>query len=123
MRKFPMMAVALAATVGTMAAMSTLSMAEAPDAAVKKVMKAAMKTGLVKKVFEGKATTAQKEELLKLFKDLHEQGHPKKGDDKSWDEKTTALLKAAEDVIAGKPGADAALKSAASGQTCHDMHK
>ena len=73
MRKYSMMAVALLVTVGTLATMSTLTKAEsADDAVIKKVMKAAMKGGLCKKVIAGKASDKEKEDLLKMFKDLHE---------------------------------------------------
>ncbi|MFO0908572.1 MAG: hypothetical protein U0794_09450 [Isosphaeraceae bacterium] len=119
MRKFTTMAVALMISLGVLAG---LSQARSPEETIKKAMKAAMKGGLCKKVAEGKATDAQKEELAKLFSDMCK-ATPPKGDAASWNEKAGALAAAAKAAAEGKPGAAAQLKKAANCKSCHDAHK
>ena len=63
-----------------------------------------MKGGLTKKVAEGKATDEEKKQLAGLFAALDD-NKPPKGEQASWDEKTDALVDAANDVLAGKEGA------------------
>jgi hypothetical protein len=92
------------------------------DDTIKDVMKGAMKGGLCKTVAEGKASEAQKKELLELFEALHK-AKPPKGEDKSWDEKTAALVDAVKAAIDGKQGASEQLKKAANCKACHDTHK
>src|SRR3954466_11061534 len=69
--------------------------------AIKEVMKVAMKGGLAKKVASGEATEEEKKKLAGLFSALHD-NTPSKGEKSSWDEKTKALVEAANDVLAGK---------------------
>jgi hypothetical protein len=89
---------------------------------IKEVMKVAMKGGLTKKVADGTATEEEKKKLAGLFAALHE-NMPPKGDPKSWDEKTNALVAAANDVLAGKEGSGPALQKAANCMGCHSAHK
>lgn len=80
------------------------------------VMKTAMKGGLCAKVAGGKASDAEKAQLVELFTALAA-NKPPKGDEASWKEKTGALLTAA------KAGDGAALKKAANCGGCHGAHK
>jgi len=82
----------------------------------KEIMAKAMKGGLCNKVASGKATDAEKAQLVELFTAMH-QNTAKKGDAASWKAKTDALLAAA------KSGDGAALKAAANCKACHDEHK
>jgi mono/diheme cytochrome c family protein len=91
-------------------------------ASIKEVMKVAMKGGLTKKVAEGKATEQEKKQLAGLFAALHS-NKPPKGEQSSWDDKTKALVDAANDVLAGKAGAGEALGKAANCAACHSAHK
>ena len=120
MRKLTTTAVALLVTV---VLVGGLAVAGADDKdTIKKVMKAAMKGGLNKKVASGKATQPQKEELLSLYEDLAK-ATPPKGDPASWKDKTGALVVAAKGAVDGKANAGAALGKAANCKACHDMHK
>ena len=91
-------------------------------ASIKEVMKVAMKGGLCAKVAKGEANEEEKKKLAGLFAALHE-NKPPKGEQSSWDEKTDALVKAANDVLAGKSGAGPALQKAANCMACHSAHK
>lgn len=91
--------------------------AAAPKYTIKDVMKACMgKDKLVSKVTEGKATDAEKKELVDYFKALAE-NKPKKGSDDSWKTLTKALVEAAEKADAE------ALKKATNCMACHKEHK
>ena len=83
---------------------------------IKVVMQKAMKGGLCGKVAGGKASEAEKKQLIALFTDLAANKAPR-GDDASWKEKTAALLAAAK-ADDGK-----ALKKAANCAACHKAHK
>jgi len=103
-------------------AMLTFSTGAQEKASIKEVMKVAMKGGLCKKVADGQANDEEKKKLAGLFAALHE-NKPPKGEQASWDEKTKALVDAANDVLAGKPGAADKLKTAANCMACHSAHK
>jgi len=90
--------------------------------AIKEVMKVAMKGGLCKKVADGQASDQEKKQLAGLFAALHE-NKPPRGEQASWDEKTKALVDAANDVLAGKEGAGEKLRGAANCMACHTAHK
>jgi hypothetical protein len=90
--------------------------------AIKEVMQVAMKGGLTKKVASGQANEEEKKKLAGLFAALHE-NKPPRGEQSSWDEKTKALVDAANDVLAGKAGAGDALQRAANCMACHSAHK
>jgi surface antigen len=113
------MALAFLLTVG---ALGVMSHAGTEEAAIKKVMKEAMKGGLCKSVAEGKASDDQKKELLELFESLAK-AKPPKGEKESWDKKTLALVKAAEAAVDGKSGAPEQLKKASNCKACHEVHK
>lgn len=119
MRKWSITAGALVLTLATVGGMA---LAEKNEETIKKVMKVAMKGGLCKKVASGKASEAQKKELLELFQSLAKV-EPPRGDAASWKDKTGALVTAAEAAVGGESGAGAKLKSAANCKACHDQHK
>jgi hypothetical protein len=95
---------------------------EKPKHTIKEVMKSAHKGGLMKKVADGKASEAEKKQLVEFYTALAA-NKPPKGDEASWKEKTSALLAAAKDAEAGKDGAGAALMKAANCMACHSAHK
>jgi surface antigen len=91
-------------------------------ASIKEVMQVAMKGGLCKKVASGEASEEEKKKLAGLFSALHD-NKPPKGEQASWDEKTKALVDAANAVLAGKAEGGAALQKAANCMGCHSAHK
>ena len=98
--------------------------ADKPQYDSKEVMKQAHKgdVSLYKKVEKGTSTAADHAKLLELYKALAA-NKPPKGDQKSWDEKTGALVKAAEALQKGDANAKAQLKAAANCKACHTAHK
>ena len=95
---------------------------EKPKYTIKEVMKKAHKDGLLKKISEGGGTKADAEELLDLYKAMGK-NKPPKGEKGSWEEKTKALVDAAQKVVDDKPGARDELKKAANCAECHKAHK
>ncbi len=96
-----------------------------PKHTVKQVMGKAMAPKgdkLNKKVLDGKATDAEKLELLDLFISLSENSAPK-GDEASWQKFTNAAVMAAAKVAVGREGATDELKAATNCKKCHDAHK
>ncbi|MBI5758475.1 MAG: hypothetical protein HZA46_08160 [Planctomycetales bacterium] len=93
-----------------------------PKHSIKDVMKTAMKGGLCKKVGDGSASDAEKKELLALFESLGK-NKPPKGEEKSWKEKSEALVNAAKAAVDGKADAADQLKKAANCGACHKDHK
>jgi hypothetical protein len=93
-----------------------------PKHTIKEIMALAHKKGLMKKAILGTATADEKKALVDYYIDLA-RSEPTKGGAESWKEKTTALVKAARDVEAGKPGAGVALRKAVDCDTCHGVHK
>jgi hypothetical protein len=89
---------------------------------IKEVMALAHKSGLMKKAVLGTATDDERKNLTELYVDLAK-NEPTKGSAESWKEKTTALVKAARDVEARKPGAGVAFRRAVDCDTCHKDHK
>jgi hypothetical protein len=79
-------------------------------------------SGLYKKIVDGKATDAEKKELVILYTELGK-NKPPKGDAKSWKDKTTALVSAAKEVVDGKEAGVKDLKKAANCMGCHKVHK
>jgi hypothetical protein len=98
--------------------------ADKPKYDSKEVMKQAHKgdVSIFNKVQKGTSTAADHAKLLELYKALAA-NKPPKGDQKSWDEKTGALVKAAEALQKGTPNAKAQLKTAANCKACHTAHK
>jgi hypothetical protein len=99
-----------------------LGSADQPKHKIKEVMKKCMAGGLCKKVASGKASEAEQKELLAMFQSLAA-NKPPRGDEKSWSEKTKALVDAAQAVVDGKEGAGGQLQKAANCKSCHDGHK
>jgi hypothetical protein len=78
--------------------------------------------GLYKKVVAGKASAAEKKQLLELYVELGKNKAPKGGKD-SWKKKTDAMVAAAKDVVADKDGSIDGLKKAVNCKACHEVHK
>lgn len=95
---------------------------EKPKHTTKQVMKLAHKGGLLKKVVDGKATDAEKKQLVELYTSLAG-NKPPKGDAAAWKEKTDAVVAAAKDAAEGKEGAGALLTKATNCMGCHKDHK
>jgi hypothetical protein len=93
-----------------------------PKHTIKQIMNLAHKSGLMKKAILGAATPAEKKELVDLYGELSAD-LPEKGNPESWKQLTTALVQAAKDVEAGKPGSGPALRKAVDCDTCHKLHK
>jgi hypothetical protein len=85
------------------------------------IMRYAMTRHLCKKVAKKQATPKEQRRLVELFQALAKL-QPPKGSQESWDEKTGALVTAAEAVIAGKPS-HLALMKAANCAACHKVHR
>jgi hypothetical protein len=114
---------------GGLAAMAMCSVAalRAEDDAkakypVKEIMAKCMKSGLCKKVADGKASAAETKMLVAMLTELPKNEAPKGGAD-SWKTKTAAVAAAAKAVGEGKDGAGAALAKAANCAACHKEHK
>lgn len=89
---------------------------------IKQVMAKCMKSGLCKKVADGKASKAETEQLAAMFAELPK-SKPPKGDAEGWTTKASALADAAKAAAEGKDGAGAALAKAANCAACHKEHK
>jgi hypothetical protein len=77
---------------------------------------------LLKKTALGQATDAEKAELLKLYKAMAKNAPPR-GDATSWQEKTAALVAAAQAAVDGAADARAQLEKASNCAACHSEHK
>ena len=91
---------------------------------IKAVMKAAMKgdDSLFKKVTSGDASEADAKKLAACLKNLDGE-KPPKGEAAAFQTKVAALIKAAEEVAAGKKESIPALKEAGACKACHTDHK
>ena len=107
-----------------LALLVTASLGFAAESKIGDMMKKSMKgeTSLYKQVSLGKASDADAQKLLDYVKILPAET-PSKGEKASWDEKTAALVKAVEDVVAKKPNALLALQKAGNCKACHSEHK
>ncbi len=94
---------------------------EKPKYTIKDVMQKAHKGGLMKKVADGKASKEEKEELLAMYTALT-MNKPPMGGEKSWKEKTTALVDAAK-AAAKDDQAVAGVSKAANCMGCHSVHR
>jgi hypothetical protein len=101
-----------------------LTAADKPKYTIEEIMEQAHDedNGLYKKVLEDKASKEEKAKLLELYTVLG-QNKPKKGDVKSWKEKTTAMIDAARDLVADKKDAKDRLMKAVNCIACHKLHK
>ena len=94
------------------------------EVTIKDVMNQAHKKPkeLLKKAATGRATDAEKAELLELYKAMAA-ATPPKGDKTEWQERTDAMVSAAQAAIDGKPDAGTLLTKAANCAACHSAHK
>ncbi len=76
----------------------------------------------IKKVFAGQGSDEQLKELQAYYKAITAE-QPPIGDDASWKEKTAAVNKAIDAVIAKDPNGIAQLKEATNCKACHSIHK
>jgi cytochrome c556 len=113
----------LRSTLCLVAFAATASLAQA-ETKIETMMKESMKgeNSLYKKVALGKGTDADAAKLVAYVKQICGE-KPAKGDDASWKAKTSALVKAAEDVAAKKPDAILELQKAGNCKACHSEHK
>jgi hypothetical protein len=95
---------------------------EKPQYTIKQVMQKAHKGGMMKKIASGQGTKEEAQELLAMYNALGK-NKPPKGEPGSWQEKTNALITAAQEVVDGKPGAGMRLQQAANCMACHSAHK
>lgn len=117
-----LLAAALAAGVSAIRAQSDAKADEPAKKSVKEVMKLAHKDGLLKKIIEGSAEQADKEQLLALYVDMWD-AEPPKGSVESWNKLTGGAIVAAARVVVGKDGAVAELKERTNCAACHKEHK
>jgi hypothetical protein len=89
---------------------------------IKEVMDKAHKSKLYLKVADGKASKEEKELLVAGYEFLAKQ-KPPKGDAKSWEEKTKALVDAAKECLKDEKEGGPKLKKAADCMGCHKAHK
>jgi cytochrome c553 len=89
---------------------------------IKKIMKLAHKSGLLKKVATGKATDSEIADLHEFYLEMPKLTPPK-GEEESWEKKTAALTKASKAAVDKDPNASALLKSATDCAACHKVHK
>lgn len=113
---------ALAMLVSVTAAPTRAADEDGPKWNTKEIMKAAMKGPLLKKVASGEASDEEKKTLHEMMVALSENA-PKRGEQDSWDEKTKALVTAAQAAVDGKAGAAGMLKKASNCKACHTPHK
>jgi hypothetical protein len=89
---------------------------------IPEVMAKAHKGGLMKKVASGKASDAEKKDLVELYTALSK-NEPPKGDADDWKTKTKALVEAAKKAADGDEAAAKKLPNLANCGACHKAHK
>jgi hypothetical protein len=77
---------------------------------------------LIDKVWTGRATKSEKEQLVDLYTSLP-LDKPVRGDPAEWKQRTETLLAAAKAVAASEKGAEAKLGKAANCTMCHAAHR
>jgi hypothetical protein len=121
--KYFMMAVL---TVGLASGLGVFQAADnaKPKYDIEEVMKKGMKgkSSLFAKVAGGKASKEEQQKMLDMFEALG-QNKPPKGDEGDWKKRTTALVLATKDMIAGKANAGQSLRKAANCGACHKAHR
>ncbi|MFN3486172.1 MAG: hypothetical protein ACK44W_11915 [Planctomycetota bacterium] len=80
------------------------------------------KDSFLNHILAGKGTDEDHRKLV-VYYEVMAALKPPQGDEKSWKEKTEALLSAARDVAARKSGAIERLKKASDCKSCHGPHK
>jgi hypothetical protein len=94
-----------------------------PKFTIKEVMEKAHKSKLCGKVADGKASKEEKDGLVEMYIALS-QNKPPKGDAKSWETKTKALVEAAKECVKDDKVGGPKLKAAIDGcMSCHKVHK
>jgi len=118
-------------TVGAMLALFVASVGlfataqdDKPKFTTKEVMKKAHDGNpkLCAKVATGKASKEEKDELVVLYVALSK-NKPGKGDAKSWEEKTKALVDAAKECVTDDKAGGPKLQKAVNCKACHEVHK
>ena len=89
---------------------------------IKEVMAQHKKDQLLDKVKGGKGTDDDAKKLVTFYEALVTFKAPQ-GDEKSWKDKTEALLAAAKEVAEKKAGAADKLKTASDCKACHSVHR
>ncbi|HEY7156938.1 MAG TPA: hypothetical protein VH575_23420 [Gemmataceae bacterium] len=117
-------------TMGLLAGMGMFRAADTdkPKYTIEEVMEKAHKgnkKSLKSKVASGAADEKQKKQLLEYYEELAKNPAPKtdKGSAADWKKRTGALVAAAKDVVAAKPGAANSLNKAANCKGCHEIYK
>ncbi len=117
-------------TMGLLAGLSVFQAADQskPKYTIEEVMEKAHKGGkksLLKKVASGAADEKEKKQLLEYYEEMAKNPAPKsdKGNPADWQKRTGALVAAAKDVVASKPGAANNLNKAANCAACHKIYK
>jgi hypothetical protein len=83
----------------------------------------AAKPSILKKATTGKATPDELKTLLDYVQKM-QKATPPKGDQKDWDTRTAAILKATEAVIKGEDKtAPKTLETATTCKDCHSLHR
>lgn len=80
------------------------------------------KDSFLNKILAGKGTDEDHRKLVAYY-EVMAALKPPQGDEKSWKEKSEALLAAARDVAAKKDGAIERLRKASDCKSCHGPHK
>ena len=80
------------------------------------------KSGLCGKVVSGKASDAEKKELVEYYESLV-LNKPGKGEAAEWKKQTEAMLKAAKGCASGDKDAPATLKKLLNCAECHKVYK
>lgn len=98
--------------------------ADKPKFTIEEVMKKAHDGDpkLCGKVASGKASDDEKKLLVELYTALSK-NKPPKGDAKSWDEKTKALVEAAKECVKDEKTGGPKLQKAVNCKGCHSVHK
>lgn len=113
-------------TMGLVAGLGVFRAAEeaAPKYDIGEIMEKAHKgkPSLFKQVMEGKASDAQKKQLVEYYEELAK-NKPEKGSEADWKKRTTALVSAAKQVANGNAAARQQLGRAANCKSCHQAHK
>ena len=107
---------------------ATARLVRAADAKPKYAIKDVMKTlhkgddSVAKRVSDGHGTKEDFGKLVDYYESLP-LCTPEKGEKESWNEKATALLKAAKSLKSGEPGALDVYKKAVNCRACHSLHR
>jgi hypothetical protein len=116
----------LALTLLAALAVAPLALAEAKKAkySVKDVMQQVHKgeDNIGKRINRGTASAEDLAKMVEYYSSLP-LNDPPRGDKASWQEKTAALVKAADELKAGRANALDHYKKAANCKACHDAHK